>query len=110
MDVGEGNGADCEFGVVEGCFGDSKMEHNFLTFPLNEFPAETTEPNEELYRLLTEPLRWNAGELERLYNGLFAAAATADDDEELIVIDRLKTDDGLVLVLFWGFFPACPGP
>lgn len=38
-------GEGCEFG---GCFGDSKIEHNFLTLPLRELPAETIEPKGEL--------------------------------------------------------------
>lgn len=44
--VGEGEG--CELGGVAGSLGDSKIEHNFLTLPLNEFPAETIDPNGEL--------------------------------------------------------------
>lgn len=44
VDVGEGWG----LGGFEGCFGDSKIEHNFLTLPFNEFPAETIEPKGEL--------------------------------------------------------------
>lgn len=106
-DVGEGDGEDCELKVLVGrCFGDSKIEHNFITFPLNEFPVETLEPNEEPCKLLIEPLRWNVWELQMLYNGLFSAAAA----DELIVNDRLKTDGRLLLILFWVFFPPCPIP
>lgn len=47
-DVGEGEGEGCGFEGFEGCFGDSKIEHNFLTLPFNEFPAETIEPKGEL--------------------------------------------------------------
>lgn len=56
----EGFGETVGFG---GGLGDSKIEHNFLTFPFNEFPAETIDPNGELYKLLIEPARWKTGVL-----------------------------------------------
>ena len=89
------------------CLGDSKMEYNFLTFPLKELLEESLEPNDDVppCKLLTEPFRWKTWELQMLNNGLFSAAAAASA-EEFTVNDRLKTADGLLLmVVVCVFFP-----
>lgn len=83
-----------------GCLGDSKIEHNFLTFPFNEFPAETIDPNGELYKLLIEPARWKTGVLYRLYRGLSSVSGNGDD--ELKVTDRLKYADKLLFCVSIG--------
>lgn len=95
--LGEGDRE--EFKVFDELFlGDSKMEYNFLTFPLKEFLEKDADP----CKVLTEPFRWS--ELQRLNNGLFSTAAAAAA-EELTVNDRLKTADVLRFRYFCDFFP-----
>lgn len=116
LEVGEGDGDGdgddegefCESTLIEGrwCLGDSKMEHILRTFPLRVLPAR-------LRSGLMEPLRWKARALRSWPwdDGLLSSPATADavDDGEYAVMERLKTDEGLLLMVRWVvFFPPFP--
>lgn len=95
----DGDGKCCGFRGVEDRSGDSNIEHNFLTLPLNELPAGNNEPKDELYKVLIEPFLWSVGELYRLHRGSPQILSAVGEAEELIVTERFNIHGDLFLLL-----------